>query len=101
MLDQLANGRLDLSLSRGSSGEYVENDPDKSRDMLNEAVDVILMGLSTGQVDFHGRHYIYNQAFTRLGPGSDRTRHSGIRRPMSSRSRGRRRTGSARRFPCG
>ena len=36
--------------------------------MLNEAVDVILMGLSTGQVDFHGRHYAYSQAFTRLRP---------------------------------
>jgi alkanesulfonate monooxygenase SsuD/methylene tetrahydromethanopterin reductase-like flavin-dependent oxidoreductase (luciferase family) len=68
MLDQLANGRLDLGLSRGSSGEHVENDPDKARDMLNEAVDVILMGLSTGQVDYHGRHYTYDQAFTRLRP---------------------------------
>ena len=47
MLDQLSGGRLELGLSRGSTGELIDNDPDKARAMFNEALDVILMGLST------------------------------------------------------
>src|SRR5262252_1012772 len=36
MLDQLSNGRYDLGLSRGSTGEHIENDSAKAREMFNE-----------------------------------------------------------------
>ncbi|HEX8966859.1 MAG TPA: LLM class flavin-dependent oxidoreductase, partial [Chloroflexota bacterium] len=56
MLDQLSGGRLELGLSRGSFGEHIDNDPDRARAVFNEALAVILMGLSTGEIDFHGEH---------------------------------------------
>jgi alkanesulfonate monooxygenase SsuD/methylene tetrahydromethanopterin reductase-like flavin-dependent oxidoreductase (luciferase family) len=68
MLDQMSGGRLEVGLSRGSTGELVEGDPEKARAMFNEALDVIVMGLSSGQLDYHGRYYDYDHAFTRLRP---------------------------------
>jgi len=31
MLDQLSGGRFELGLSRGSSGEHIDDDPDRAR----------------------------------------------------------------------
>ncbi len=66
MLDQLSGGRFELGLSRGSSGEHVDDDPDKARAMFEEALDIILMGLSTGEVDYHGKFFDYKHVLTRL-----------------------------------
>jgi alkanesulfonate monooxygenase SsuD/methylene tetrahydromethanopterin reductase-like flavin-dependent oxidoreductase (luciferase family) len=66
MLDQLSGGRLELGLSRGSTGEHIEDDPDKARAMFNEALDILLMGLSTGEVDYHGEFFTYKHVLTRL-----------------------------------
>jgi alkanesulfonate monooxygenase SsuD/methylene tetrahydromethanopterin reductase-like flavin-dependent oxidoreductase (luciferase family) len=68
MLDQLSGGRVEFGLSRGSTGEHVENDPDRAREMYNEALEVILQGLSTGEIDFHGKYYSFDKQFTRLRP---------------------------------
>jgi alkanesulfonate monooxygenase SsuD/methylene tetrahydromethanopterin reductase-like flavin-dependent oxidoreductase (luciferase family) len=68
MLDQLSNGRVDLGLSRGSFGEHIENDPDKARGMFNEALQIMLMGMSTGQVDFHGEYFDFSNVLTRQKP---------------------------------
>jgi alkanesulfonate monooxygenase SsuD/methylene tetrahydromethanopterin reductase-like flavin-dependent oxidoreductase (luciferase family) len=68
MLDQLSDGRVDLGLSRGSFGEHIDNDPDKARAMFNEALSVMLTGVSTGEIDFHGQHYEYSKLITRLRP---------------------------------
>jgi alkanesulfonate monooxygenase SsuD/methylene tetrahydromethanopterin reductase-like flavin-dependent oxidoreductase (luciferase family) len=68
MLDQLSGGRLELGLSRGSTGEHVDGDPDKARAVFYEALDVILMGLSTGEIDYHGKHFDYDHLITRLRP---------------------------------
>ena len=55
MLDQLSGGRLEFGLSRGSFGEHIDTDPDKARAMFNEELQVMLMGISTGEIDFHGQ----------------------------------------------
>src|SRR4030081_1664327 len=68
MLDQLSGGRLELGLSRGSTGEHVDDDPAKARAMFNEILDVVLMGLSTGEVDYHGTFFNYALIRTRLRP---------------------------------
>lgn len=68
MLDQLSGGRVELGLSRGSTGEHVENDPEKARAMFNEALHILLQGLSTGEIDFHGNFYTFEKQFTRLRP---------------------------------
>jgi alkanesulfonate monooxygenase SsuD/methylene tetrahydromethanopterin reductase-like flavin-dependent oxidoreductase (luciferase family) len=68
MLDQLSSGRLEIGLSRGSTAELIENNPEKARAVFNEALQVILMGLSCGEIDFHGQYFTYDRAFTRLRP---------------------------------
>jgi alkanesulfonate monooxygenase SsuD/methylene tetrahydromethanopterin reductase-like flavin-dependent oxidoreductase (luciferase family) len=68
MLDQLSNGRVELGLSRGSTGEHVANDPDKAREMFDEALAVILQGLRYGEITHSGKHYQYVGAITRLTP---------------------------------
>jgi alkanesulfonate monooxygenase SsuD/methylene tetrahydromethanopterin reductase-like flavin-dependent oxidoreductase (luciferase family) len=66
MLDQLSGGRLELGLSRGSTGEHIDGDPEKARAVFNEALEVILMGLSTGEIDYHGTHFVFDHLITRL-----------------------------------
>ena len=68
MLDQLSRGRLEVGLSRGSTGEHIDNDPDKARAMFTEALDIILMGLSTGEVDYHGTYFDVDHVISRLRP---------------------------------
>jgi alkanesulfonate monooxygenase SsuD/methylene tetrahydromethanopterin reductase-like flavin-dependent oxidoreductase (luciferase family) len=68
MLDQISNGRLELGLSRGSTGEHVANDPEKARAMFNEALPIILGALETGEIDHHGEYFTFDKAFTRLRP---------------------------------
>jgi alkanesulfonate monooxygenase SsuD/methylene tetrahydromethanopterin reductase-like flavin-dependent oxidoreductase (luciferase family) len=68
MLDQLSGGRLELGLSRGSQGEHIDGSPDKARAIFNEALRVILMGLRTGEVDFHGEYFDFDHVVTRLRP---------------------------------
>jgi alkanesulfonate monooxygenase SsuD/methylene tetrahydromethanopterin reductase-like flavin-dependent oxidoreductase (luciferase family) len=68
MLDQLSNGRLELGLSRGSTGEHIAGDPARARAMFDEALHVILKGLTTGEVDHHGTYYTFDDVITRLRP---------------------------------
>jgi alkanesulfonate monooxygenase SsuD/methylene tetrahydromethanopterin reductase-like flavin-dependent oxidoreductase (luciferase family) len=68
MLDQLSGGRLELGLSRGSLGEHIDADPDKARAMFNEALQVMLAGISTGEIDFHGQYFDFTKQITRLRP---------------------------------
>lgn len=68
MLDQLSNGRVELGLSRGSTGEHIEDDPNKARQMFDESLEIILAGLSQGEVDYHGRHYTYDHVISHLSP---------------------------------
>ncbi|MBV9135117.1 MAG: LLM class flavin-dependent oxidoreductase [Chloroflexi bacterium] len=68
MLDQLSGGRVELGLSRGSFGEHIEGDPEKARAMFNEGLQVMLGGISTGEIDFQGSHYSFAKVITRLRP---------------------------------
>jgi alkanesulfonate monooxygenase SsuD/methylene tetrahydromethanopterin reductase-like flavin-dependent oxidoreductase (luciferase family) len=68
MLDQLSGGRAELGVSRGSFGEHIDADPDKARAMFAEALQVMLMGMSTGEIDFHGQYFNFDKLITRLRP---------------------------------
>jgi alkanesulfonate monooxygenase SsuD/methylene tetrahydromethanopterin reductase-like flavin-dependent oxidoreductase (luciferase family) len=68
MLDQLSGGRVELGLSRGSTGEHVDNDPDKAREVFNEVLDVVLMGLTNAEVDYHGKYFSYDHVVSRVRP---------------------------------
>jgi alkanesulfonate monooxygenase SsuD/methylene tetrahydromethanopterin reductase-like flavin-dependent oxidoreductase (luciferase family) len=71
MLDQLSRGRLELGVSRGSSpheGERLGVKRDDARPMFEEALQIILRGLATGEIDFQGRYFHYEKLTTRLRP---------------------------------
>jgi alkanesulfonate monooxygenase SsuD/methylene tetrahydromethanopterin reductase-like flavin-dependent oxidoreductase (luciferase family) len=68
MLDQLSGGRLELGLSRGSFGEHIDNDPDKARAVFKEILDVVVQGLTTGEIDYHGKFFKYDHVISRVRP---------------------------------
>jgi alkanesulfonate monooxygenase SsuD/methylene tetrahydromethanopterin reductase-like flavin-dependent oxidoreductase (luciferase family) len=62
MLDQLSDGRLELGVGRGVSPYELRNfgvDPENSRPMFEEALAVLLAGLTQERLNFAGRHYNY------------------------------------------
>jgi alkanesulfonate monooxygenase SsuD/methylene tetrahydromethanopterin reductase-like flavin-dependent oxidoreductase (luciferase family) len=60
MLDQLTRGRLELGIGRGTSPAELAAygiDATDSRALMEEALQIILMGLSTGAVEFEGNYF--------------------------------------------
>lgn len=71
MLDQMSGGRLELSFGRGASPieiEYFGIDPDAAQEVYSEAVEVILRGLTHKVLDFHGKHFSYDNVPMELEP---------------------------------
>ena len=62
MLDNLSNGRLDLGVGRGivpMEAAHYDVDFDQGRDMFREALDILIMGLTDGVLNYEGQHYNY------------------------------------------
>lgn len=71
MLDQMSGGRLELSFGRGASPielEYFGADPDAAQGIYDEALEVILAGLTRRRLDFHGRHFSFDDVPMELAP---------------------------------
>jgi alkanesulfonate monooxygenase SsuD/methylene tetrahydromethanopterin reductase-like flavin-dependent oxidoreductase (luciferase family) len=71
MLDQMSGGRLEMSFGRGASPielEYFGADPAQAQDIYNEAVEVILRGLTHKTLDFHGKHFDFDNVPMELEP---------------------------------
>jgi alkanesulfonate monooxygenase SsuD/methylene tetrahydromethanopterin reductase-like flavin-dependent oxidoreductase (luciferase family) len=71
MLDQLSNGRLELGISRGSSpheGLMFGIERADSRAVFDEALDVMLMGFTKGELNYRGTFFQYEGTRTRLRP---------------------------------
>src|ERR1700728_25756 len=71
MLDQMSGGRLELSFGRGASPielAYFGADAASSQDIYNEAVEVILRGLTSKTLDFHGKHFSFDGVPMELEP---------------------------------
>src|SRR4051794_32010764 len=71
MLDQLSKGRLELGVSRGSSpheGLIFGVNRDDSRGLYEESLDIIIQGLTTGELNYQGKHFQYDGVRTRLYP---------------------------------
>lgn len=76
MLDQLSDGRLDLGIGRGVSRLEVKLynvDPDRTRAMFDEALEVIRRGLTQPTLDFSGEFYDYDTVPMTMKP---------VQRPM-------------------
>ena len=71
MLDQMSGGRLELSFGRGASPieiEYFGVDPELRQDIYAEAVEVILRGLTHKTLDFHGKHFNFDNVPMEIEP---------------------------------
>jgi alkanesulfonate monooxygenase SsuD/methylene tetrahydromethanopterin reductase-like flavin-dependent oxidoreductase (luciferase family) len=71
MLDQMSGGRLELSFGRGASPielQYFGADPATAQEIYNEAVEVILSGLTHKTLDFHGKHFSFDNVPMELSP---------------------------------
>ena len=71
MLDQLSRGRLDLGIGRGVSPFELGMfgiDVQDSRAMLAEALQIVLLGLEKGEIEFDGVHYRIHGARSSVTP---------------------------------
>ena len=71
MLDQMSRGRLEMSFGRGASPielGYFGVDPDQAQDIYNETVEVIIRGLTSKTLDFHGKHFSFDNVPMELAP---------------------------------
>jgi alkanesulfonate monooxygenase SsuD/methylene tetrahydromethanopterin reductase-like flavin-dependent oxidoreductase (luciferase family) len=71
MLDHLSGGRLELGVGRGVSPYevgYHGLDPARTRAMFQEALAVIVGGLTSERLTFRGDHYRYDEVPMELAP---------------------------------
>ncbi|MBO0738987.1 MAG: LLM class flavin-dependent oxidoreductase [Alphaproteobacteria bacterium] len=71
MLDQMSTGRLELGVGRGVSPYELRNfgvDPESSRELFEEALTVLLQGLTQTRLNFNGAHYHYDDVPMELRP---------------------------------
>jgi alkanesulfonate monooxygenase SsuD/methylene tetrahydromethanopterin reductase-like flavin-dependent oxidoreductase (luciferase family) len=71
MLDQMSRGRLEISFGRGASPielDYFGVDPAQAQDVYNEAVEVIIRGLTNKTLNFHGKHFSFDNVPMELSP---------------------------------
>ncbi len=71
MLDHLSGGRLELGVGRGISPYelgYFGVDDAQSRSIFDEALAVVLAGLTQDRLTFEGRHYRYDNVPMELRP---------------------------------
>lgn len=71
MLDHLSGGRLELGVGRGGSpGELAlfGVNPEQTRDMSREALEVVLAGLTTGRFEHEGRYFTRTGVSTPMRP---------------------------------
>jgi alkanesulfonate monooxygenase SsuD/methylene tetrahydromethanopterin reductase-like flavin-dependent oxidoreductase (luciferase family) len=71
MLDQLSGGRLELGVGRGVVPyelRYHGIDPDDTRAIFDEALAVLVAGLTNPRLTFEGRNYRYNDVPIELQP---------------------------------
>jgi alkanesulfonate monooxygenase SsuD/methylene tetrahydromethanopterin reductase-like flavin-dependent oxidoreductase (luciferase family) len=71
MLDQLSGGRLDLGVGRGVSPYelgYFGVDPAETRAIFDEALAVVVAGLTHNRLTFEGRRYAYRDVPMELRP---------------------------------
>ena len=72
MVDQLSGGRLEIGVGRGTGGgeEFVMwgGDPDEDDSRFEETLEVMLRGLQSDFLSFHGEHFDYQDLWMELRP---------------------------------
>ena len=71
MLDQISGGRLEIGFGRGASpielAIYGE-DPDAAQEIYTEGLELILKALTVKRLDFHGKHFSFDDVPIMLEP---------------------------------
>jgi alkanesulfonate monooxygenase SsuD/methylene tetrahydromethanopterin reductase-like flavin-dependent oxidoreductase (luciferase family) len=97
MLDQLSGGRLELGIGRGVTPyelNYFGVDPAGTRAIFDEALAVLVAGLTTSRLTFAGTHYQYSDVPMELHPLQRPYPRCGTRRTTRRASSTRRDTAS-------
>src|SRR3954466_95590 len=71
MLDQMSGGRLDVGFGRGASPIELQlygQNPDHARAIYDEALAVVLKGLTEKSVSFKGKHFNYDNVPMEIAP---------------------------------
>jgi alkanesulfonate monooxygenase SsuD/methylene tetrahydromethanopterin reductase-like flavin-dependent oxidoreductase (luciferase family) len=71
MLDHLSRGRLEVGIGRGASAHelhYFGVDPEQAPAIYVEPFNVIKQALTQAQVDFHGKHYKFEDVPIEMKP---------------------------------
>ena len=71
MLDQLSGGRLDLGFGRGISPYelgYFGVDPTESRSIMEEALAVLVKGMTQARLTYHGKYFQFQDVPMELQP---------------------------------
>ncbi|MFP6712515.1 MAG: LLM class flavin-dependent oxidoreductase [Rhodospirillales bacterium] len=71
ILDHLCHGRLDIGVGRGISPyelNYHRVDPESSREIFIEALDVLLKGMTSERLTHQGKHFDYENVPMELPP---------------------------------
>jgi alkanesulfonate monooxygenase SsuD/methylene tetrahydromethanopterin reductase-like flavin-dependent oxidoreductase (luciferase family) len=71
MLDQISGGRLDAGFGRGASPIELNlygSDPAASREIYDEALAIVIQGLTQGSVSFKGKHFNFKNVPLELAP---------------------------------
>ena len=71
MLDQMSGGRLDVGFGRGASPIELDLfgvNPDEARDIYDEALAIVVRGLSERLLSFKGKHFAFENVPMELEP---------------------------------
>ncbi len=71
ILDHLSHGRLEVGVGRGVSPfelNYHNIDPQTSREVFIEALDVLQQGLTSERLDHRGQHFVYQDVPMEVQP---------------------------------
>jgi alkanesulfonate monooxygenase SsuD/methylene tetrahydromethanopterin reductase-like flavin-dependent oxidoreductase (luciferase family) len=71
MLDQMSGGRLDVGFGRGASPIELDLfgvNPDEARDIYDEALEIVVRGLSERTLSFKGKHFAFENVPMELEP---------------------------------
>ncbi len=71
MLDQMSGGRFDLGVGRGISPyelEYFGVDPAEARAIYDEILEIVLAGMQTDRLTFHGKYFDFDNVPLAISP---------------------------------
>ena len=71
LFDHLSNGRMEVGVGRGVSPfelNYHNYDPDTAREVYEEALEVILEGMTSDSLSYEGKHFTYRDVPMELRP---------------------------------